>query len=93
MFTVDVHPPNRKRDALYTVVACSTTPVSQVDDKFIGDKGLLTSYPAESQQTWKDKKYGYVPDEKRKNSVWGRVVAQIFDNYKERVSGNPTTEL
>ena len=55
------------------------------------ERGLRSSYTAQPQQKWKDKKYGWVPNAKRNKSLFGNeLLPRFYDSFRERAGSDPS---
>lgn len=80
-------PAKHKREDSSPIPAASLS--QQVQDHSSAQT-LRTSDTAQPTQKWKDKKYGYVEDAKRKISMFGNeLLPTFFSSYKERAGSDP----
>ena len=69
----------------------SSAPVQQSVKPGNEERGLRSSYTAQPQQKWKDKKYGWVPNAKRNKSLFGNeLLPRFYDSFRERAGSDPS---
>lgn len=60
----------------------SSAPVQQSVKPGNEERGLRSSYTAQPQQKWEDKKYGWVPNAKRNSLFGNELLPRFYDSFK-----------
>ena len=83
-------PAKHKRD--HSSSLDSSAPVQQsVRKPGNEERGLRSSYTAQPQQKWKEKKYGWVPNAKRNITLFGNeLLPRFYDSFRERAGSDPS---
>ena len=82
MLKITSHPPPPSP----TTIAAVQDTSPQTNSNAVGD-GILRPYSSRPQ--WKDKKFGFVPDAKRRISLFGnKLLPDFYESFKVRAGSN-----